>query len=105
MRLIDEEYLIEHVCACMENDRLMKTATKDEILRMIEDIPSAQPEQRWIPCSERLPEDSNFYIVTRKDFLVGFIWYSVFHGWEWDGQNNIIAWMTLPEPYEGGDHA
>lgn len=44
MRLIDAEYLIDHVCACMENDRLLKTATKDEILQMIEDIPSAQPE-------------------------------------------------------------
>lgn len=44
MRLIDAEYLIEHVCACMENDRLLKTATKDEILRMIEEVPSAQPE-------------------------------------------------------------
>ena len=44
MSLIDAEYLIEHVCACMENDRLLKTATKDEILRMIEDVPSAEPE-------------------------------------------------------------
>lgn len=42
MRLIDAEYLIEHVRACMENERLMKTATEDEILRMIEDVPSAQ---------------------------------------------------------------
>ena len=22
----------------------------------LHDLPSAQPEQRWIPCSERLPE-------------------------------------------------
>ena len=24
--------------------------------RRIKQLPSAQPEQRWIPCSERLPE-------------------------------------------------
>ena len=23
----------------------------------IKDLPSADPEQRWIPCSERLPEE------------------------------------------------
>ena len=42
--LISKEYLIEHVCACMENDRLMQTASKEEILQMIADMPSAQPE-------------------------------------------------------------
>ena len=56
-------------------------------------------QPHWIPCSERLPEDSNFYIVTHKDFSVGFIWYSAFHGWEW--QENPIAWMPLPKPYGG----
>lgn len=68
-------------------------------------LPSVQPEQRWIPCEEALPEDSNFYIVTRKDFLVGFIWYSVRHGWEWQEKEQPIAWMPLPEPYkeEGGE--
>ena len=30
-------------------------------------LPSAQPEQRWIPCSERLPEDIRPVIVTWKN--------------------------------------
>lgn len=30
----------------------------------IEALPSAQPEQRWIPCSERLPEDLEEVNVT-----------------------------------------
>ena len=67
----------------------------------IKELPPAQLEQRWIPCSERLPESSNFYIVTRKGFSVGFIWYSVFHGWEWQEEGQPIAWMPLPEPYGG----
>ena len=33
----------------------------------IENLPSAQPEQRWIPCSERLPEDIRPVIVTWKN--------------------------------------
>ena len=67
-------------------------------------LPPAQPEQRWIPCSERLPENSNFYIVTRKDFLVGCMWYSVMHGWEWKEKEQPVAWMPLPEPWKGEQH-
>ena len=33
----------------------------------IRTLPSAQPEQRWIPCSERLPEDIRPVIVTWKN--------------------------------------
>ena len=28
-----------------------------KFIRRIRKLPSAQPEQRWIPCSERLPDD------------------------------------------------
>lgn len=68
-------------------------------------LPSAQPEQRWIPCSERLPEHGGWYIVTRRitkdnDRCVGLLWYSTAHGWEWD---NAIAWMPLPEPWKEGE--
>jgi len=30
----------------------------------LENLPSAQPEQRWIPCSERLPENNDPVNVT-----------------------------------------
>ena len=33
----------------------------------IERLPSAPPEPRWIPCSERLPEDIRPVIVTWKN--------------------------------------
>ena len=29
----------------------------EDMVHAIKHLPSAQPEQRWIPCSERLPED------------------------------------------------
>lgn len=46
---IDREYLVEHIHACMENDRLMLTATKEEILQMVADVPSAEPKHgEWI---------------------------------------------------------
>lgn len=34
---------------------------------IIDKLPSAQPEPRWIPCSERLPEDIRPVIVTWKN--------------------------------------
>ena len=36
-------------------------------VKAIEQLPSAQPEQRWIPCSERLPEDIRPVIITWKN--------------------------------------
>ena len=33
----------------------------------LKQLPSAQPEPRWIPCSERLPEDIRPVIVTWKN--------------------------------------
>ena len=69
--------------------------------------------QRWIPCSERLPEESGQYIITVKYVHVdGYEDLYAEHG-EWDGDRwdmfcfghcgeveGIIAWMPLPEPYQ-----
>jgi len=41
--------------------------TKERIIEHFKQLPSAQPEQRWIPCSERLPEDIRPVIVTWKN--------------------------------------
>ncbi|MBR4590422.1 MAG: DUF551 domain-containing protein, partial [Bacteroidaceae bacterium] len=35
-----------------------------ELLDELENLPSAQPEQRWIPCSERFPEDCKDVLIT-----------------------------------------
>ena len=37
---------------------------------MIESLPSAQPEQRWIPCSEKLPEPNRSVLVQLSDDFV-----------------------------------
>ena len=85
-----------------------------EIIKMrIGNLPSAQPEQRWIPCSERLPqpneEDADGFI---KAYLVqdgrwmdvarwnGDCWIAWGYG---TALTNVTAWMPLPEPYKGDD--
>ena len=58
---------------------------------------SAEPEQRWIPCSERLPEPYEYCLWTTVDGRV------VYH--HCDGLfSKYIAWMSLPEPYKGGEN-
>ena len=86
-------------------------------------LPSADPEQRWIPCGERLPEVNGRYLVTRGLNACGSLWnriyianYSDLMGLKseriwWDGNvgktdfkrlGDVLAWKPLPSPYEGG---
>ena len=95
----------------------------DDCGTIFDDIPSAQPEQRWIPCSEKLPEANGRYLVTRGLNACGSLWnrvyitnYSDLMGLKperiwWVGNvgksdferiDDVIAWMPLPEPYMGG---
>lgn len=81
----------------------------------------AEAEPRWIPCSERLPEKSGRYLVTRGLNACGAVWnrvyiinYSDLMGLKseriwWDGNvgksdferiDDVTAWMPLPEPYK-----
>lgn len=75
-----------------------------------------EQEPRWIPVTERLPEDSGEYLVSvidREDEgykQVGVAWfahptdYNIKDG-EWRElmiDEEVTAWMPLPEPYKGG---
>lgn len=47
-------------------ERALK-ASEQSMVKILHDLPSAEPEQLWIPCSERLPENIRPVIVTWKN--------------------------------------
>lgn len=64
-------------------------------------LPSAQPEQRWIPVTERLPENRVYVLATyRYEYGLidcGITWYGEAEK-KWNTSRDVIAWMPLPEP-------
>ncbi len=89
---------------------------RDLIINYIKHLPSVQPEQKWIPVSERLPKSSGVYIVTREfndgidcADLTDACYFDGTSTWHNDNRINhdreyvdkkIKAWMPLPEPYK-----
>ena len=82
-----------------------------DCIEALEILPSAQPEQRWIPVTERLPERADNVIICYKAgdytlvstgrYLYKFkMWYVDVVG---DLRDGVTAWMPLPEPYRGGE--
>ena len=66
----------------------------------IKNLPSIQPEQRWIPVTERLPETSGYYLVTVNIGLkiVDVIYFN--NGSGFLMANTVKAWKPRPEPYQ-----
>lgn len=96
-----------------------------ECAEIIRDLPSAQPEQHWIPVSERMPEDgenclvsvrcSNNFLVDRGTYSTDLFnvdeedffgnrgesgWYYLSSEYGYCKILNVIAWMPEPRPYK-----
>lgn len=89
----------------------------DEVVKGLKQLPSAQPERRWVLCSERLPEEDYWLGGSGRQFsdevLVSVANYDDEDIWIYISQTidgewalelpshcEIIAWMPLPEPYK-----
>lgn len=61
----------------------------------------ALEKQRWIPCSERLPEENGYYLATIEIGLkiVDVVYFNTTSGFGFFMADMITAWMPLPEPY------
>jgi hypothetical protein len=63
----------------------------------------ALEEQRWIPCSERLPDESGYYFVTVNMGLkkVDVVFFNKGSGFL--SSNTVTAWKPRPESYQEGE--
>ena len=115
-KLISEHAAIDIVeFECGEWRGLART-----IVEAFEQLPPEHPEQRWIPCSERLPDEKDAGILKKlgiekrsEDVLVTVevkgermtVTACTYDGkWDWNMKYafpdyKVIAWMPLPEPY------
>ena len=95
-------------------DAVYKSSGTGTALKALKALPSAQPEQRWFPCSERLPEVGKDVMVCydfkgHRSVLIGVLYGDEkFHGYddeyltpEGRKYRKAVAWMPLPEPWRG----
>ena len=123
-------YLDDSNLSCMFDKSDIEETRVDTIKEMLEIVQEVAEEYKggWIPCSERLPEESGYYLVTYhnwsdgnflpkyNDTYVRRLHYQIsehFVGWNYpknvdDGAENdchkeVIAWQPLTEPYKERD--
>lgn len=77
-----------------------------EIRNIINQV-EAEYDGGWIPCSERLPNEADYYLVTKEDDIAYSIdialWDAHYH-WSNNGfhkADKVIAWQPLPQPLKG----
>lgn len=127
MKLIDADALCEDLMerwnlADKRKEELIRAVMADVVTPIVVSQPTIE-QSRWIPCSERLPEDGERVLATHLGGLnpdkqvIEHIYVNgkFTMGWDMDmnvdsptfGQRyigNVIAWMPMPEPYrEGGE--
>ena len=71
------------------------------------DIKQDRP-QGWVSCSERLPNKKEMVLITNDKGNVRCGQFRGTHGkyWIWKGNTleTVLAWMYLPDPFEGADN-
>ena len=119
---------IDEAIVLMENEKtcIIKADTCDrdcarcELLRETKDLLSAYDmaiqtlkQTKWIPCSERLPEDRRVVLVTTywhetyqvmmASYFSDGLWWCVPFNDSGDHMQKLKpkAWMSLPIPYKG----
>lgn len=106
-RLLDEDMVINII---KNGDYYMTWVDRAMLIEEIKDLPSAQSNPQWIPCSERLPDVAQRVLLSGH----GMVMIGMLHSFgkfslEPTGisyaypKDDIEAWMPIPEPYVRGE--
>ena len=112
MRAIDADelkkcvlkWLPQDPCGKEEKEMPFETDICVSMLMEIDEQPTIQPEPHWIPCSDGLPKEEGFYLVTLEDKCgaeTTIRFFRIENGerhWSLWENENITAWMPKPEP-------
>lgn len=94
-----KEYLLDDCDDCPENENgeCMTQSHCFEIKRM---AIQALEQTRWIPVSEKFPEESGEYLISINGGVTTSWFYRADGVWSYRNAD-ITAWMPLPQPYKG----
>lgn len=104
----EEEFIYQSISPFCCNVLQRKISKKE-----LEEMLVRAERMKWIPCSERLPEESGFYMASvycevTKESHCRSVWFTFdddpYAEMEWrelPSYEKVVAWMTLPEPYKG----
>ena len=99
--LIFRQTAIDAVNNAFDRETLLTGFVRSIAVRAIRDMPSAQPEQRWIPVSEMCPKENCRCLTTNKGWGSFEVDWNAWIDGKWLYPNEKpIAWMPLPEPYQ-----
>lgn len=106
MRLIDADALIDAIDFCVVKG--MGSTIAFTFKHIVDSIPTIEAEQRWIPCSERLPDVGRDVIFCDAEWAEEGCLRADGDWWQfrWSTvmpKEKVLAWMPLPKPYKGGD--
>lgn len=103
--LIERKKAIDALCGDCQGRCIPCESYPCSEVEVINALPSAQPKQRWIPVSERLPEVGRSVLFSRRSMGTREGCLQADGKWwqyRWNEMLNadqVTAWMPLPEPY------
>lgn len=112
MRMIDGDALKDRLQTLSYDDWNQGVSTTwanayAECADLVEDMPTIEPEQQWIPCSERLPKIGQSVLLSVAGMYSAEGCLREDGDWaqfRWDTiqrKDMVDAWMPLPEPWKG----
>lgn len=114
MRLIDADALIKEACAegaygYVDAEQIADAPTVDALAVAQYLIANGVTVQEWISVKDRLPENSDYYLVLHQDKYNGsasialdkYVKCGAGEWWANEFTHNITHWMPIPGPPKG----